>query len=73
MKESLKDRVALVLAGVLLLLVVLEAVVIPHYHPVFPWHPVPGYSAAIGLLGCILVVQLSKWLGKLFLQGPEEK
>lgn len=73
MTKLVGDRVTLTLAGVLLLLVVIEAVVIPHYHPVFPWHAVPGYSAVIGLLGCIVVVQLSKWLGKLFLQGPEEE
>jgi hypothetical protein len=44
---------------------------IPHYHPVFPWHYVPGYAAVIGLVGCIVVVQISKWLGRVFLQRPE--
>jgi hypothetical protein len=71
MKEHLKDRVAIGLAGVLLVLVLLEATVIPHYHPEFPWHYVPGYSAMIGLFGCILVVMISKWLGKALLQRPE--
>jgi hypothetical protein len=71
MKEHLKDRVTIGLAGVLLVLVLLEATVIPHYHPEFPWHYVPGYSAMIGLFGCILVVMISKWLGKALLQRPE--
>jgi general stress protein CsbA len=70
MTEILKDRVTLVLAAVLLLLVLLEASVIPHYHPEFWFHHVPGYSAVIGLFGCIVVVLLSKWLGKMFLQRP---
>jgi hypothetical protein len=72
MKEKIVDRVAIGLAALLLALVALEATVIPHYHPEFPWHYVPGYSAMIGLFGCIVVVMISKWLGKAFLQRPEE-
>jgi hypothetical protein len=72
MKEKTVDRVAIGLGGVLLALVALEATVIPHYHPEFPWHYVPGYSAMIGLFGCLVVVMISKWLGKAFLQRPEE-
>lgn len=72
MRSYLKDRVTLVLAAVLLLLVLVEAVLIPHYEPVFPWHFVPGYSALVGLLGCIVVVQVSKLLGRAFLQRPED-
>jgi hypothetical protein len=71
MKEKLVDRVAIGLGVVLLALVALEATVIPHYHPEFPWHHVPGYSAVIGLVGCVVVVGISKWLGKAFLQRPE--
>jgi hypothetical protein len=73
MKEHIKDRVAITLAVVLLALVLVEATVIPHYHPEFPWHYVPGYSAMIGLFGCIVVVMISKWLGKALLQRPEER
>jgi hypothetical protein len=72
MRRYLKNRVAVALAAVLLLLVGVEAVLIPHYKPVFPWHSVPGYSAWIGLFGCILVVQVSKLLGRAFLQAPED-
>ncbi|CAN5736235.1 hypothetical protein BH23GEM3_BH23GEM3_01460 [soil metagenome] len=73
MREHLKDRVTVILAVALLVMVLVEAVLIPHYHPVFPWHSVPGYAAVIGLFGCILVVQLSKWLGKMLLQRPEDR
>jgi hypothetical protein len=72
-REHLKDRVTVILAVALLVMVLVEAVLIPHYHPVFPWHSVPGYAAVIGLFGCILVVQLSKWLGKMLLQRPEDR
>jgi hypothetical protein len=71
MKEAMKDRVMVGLAVSLIVLVALEAVAIPHYHPKFPWHFVPGYSAMIGLFGCIIVVLLSKWLGRTILQRPE--
>jgi hypothetical protein len=67
----MKDRVAIGLAAALGFMVLLEAVLIPHYKPVFPWHSVPGYAAAIGLFGCIIVVQISKWLGRALLQRPE--
>lgn len=71
MREQAKDRTTVFLAVALLLLVLVEALFIPHYKPVFPWHTVPGYAAMIGLFGCIVVVQLSKWLGKALLQRPE--
>lgn len=73
MREYMKDHVAVGLGAALLLLVLVEATAVPHYSPKFWFHHVPGYSAIIGLFGCIVVVQISKWLGKLFLQGPEEE
>lgn len=71
MREAVKDRVTIVMAVVLLALVALEALAVPHYHPRFPWHHVPGYAAMIGLFACLFVVQLSKALGKWLLQRPE--
>jgi hypothetical protein len=71
MREAMKDRVSIVLAGVLLVLVAMEAGLWGHEHPRFPWHNVPGYAAMIGLFSCLLVVQLSKLLGKWLLQRPE--
>jgi hypothetical protein len=65
------DRVSIILAGVLLVLVLLEATLWGHDHPRFPWHYVPGYAAMIGLFACLLVVQLGKLLGKWLLQRPE--
>ncbi|HSJ23687.1 MAG TPA: hypothetical protein VK929_03310 [Longimicrobiales bacterium] len=71
MREAMKDRVSIILAAVLLVLVALEALVWGHEHPRFPWHSVPGYAAMIGLFSCLFVVQLSKLLGKTLLQRPE--
>ncbi|MFO7694076.1 MAG: hypothetical protein R6V57_13390 [Vicinamibacterales bacterium] len=71
MTDYAKDRVIRILAAVLFALALLEATVIPHHHPTFPWHYVPGYAALIGLVGCLVVVLISKWLGKALLQRPE--
>jgi len=71
MKSLLADRITLGLSIALLVMIALEAFAFPHYHPVFPWHFVPGYAAVIGLVGCIIVVQISKWLGKTLLQRPD--
>jgi hypothetical protein len=34
--------------------------------------PYPGYAATIGLVGCVLIVVVSKWLGGAFIQQPED-
>jgi hypothetical protein len=70
-KERTKDRVALALALALAALVALEALAVPHEHPYFPWHRVPGYAAVIGFVAALLLVRLTKSLGKWFLQRPE--
>lgn len=36
------------------------------------YSPFPGYAAALGLGGCTLIIVGSKWLGKRFLQRPED-
>jgi hypothetical protein len=70
-REALKDRVSIIMAVVLLMLVAIEWLATPHDYPRFPWHHVPGYAAMIGLFACLFVVQLSKALGRWFLQRPE--
>jgi hypothetical protein len=70
MREFVKDRVAMGLAALLLVLVALEATVMPHDYPRFAWHHVPGYAAMIGLFASLIIVQLSKTVGKKLLQRP---
>jgi hypothetical protein len=36
------------------------------------YSPFPGYGAALGLLGCSVIIYVSKWLGTAFIQRPEE-
>ncbi len=64
--------VTLWLAGVLVVLIAAELLFAPHHHPVFPWHHVPGFLGLVGLVSCLVVVKLSKALGKWLLQRPED-
>jgi hypothetical protein len=70
-RERMRDRVTWILVGGLVLLVLAEALFFPYDHPVFPWHHMPGYSAAIGLIFAVVIVLLSKALGSWFLQRPD--
>ena len=71
MRRLLTDPPVVGLTVFLVLLVVVEAVFVPHEKPRFPWHFVPGYAALIGLGACLVVVLLSKALGRMVLQRPE--
>jgi len=62
-----------ILCAALVLLVAVEWLFAPHHQPVFPWHGVAGYMAAIGLGSCLGVVVLSKCMGRLFLQRAEDR
>jgi hypothetical protein len=35
------------------------------------YSPFPGYGASIGFLGCVVIVVVSKWLGR-WLSRPED-
>jgi hypothetical protein len=65
-------KVSLTLVVTLVLLAVAEWLWAPHHHPVFAWHHWPGFLALLGLVSCVVVVWLSKLLGKWFLQVPED-
>jgi hypothetical protein len=67
-----RDLVVPILAAVLVVLMLLEYFVAPHYRPIFPWHHVPGYMGLLGLLSCLVVVILTKLIGKFILQRPED-
>ena len=44
--------------------------VLPEFLGARGHHP-PGFNAAVGLVACLVVVLVSKALGKAFLQRPE--
>lgn len=61
----MRDLRTLGLAALTALLVVPEFLGARGHHP-------PGFHAAVGVVACIVVVLVSKALGKALLQGPEE-
>lgn len=71
MRRLLTDPTVAGLAVLLVVLVAVEAVFVPHEKPRFPWHLLPGYAALIGVGACLVVVLLSKALGRMILQRPE--
>ncbi|MBE7415379.1 MAG: hypothetical protein HS130_09200 [Deltaproteobacteria bacterium] len=46
--------------------------VIPRHHLYFYWDEIPGFSAVFGFISCVLIIIVSKALGKLWLQRKED-
>lgn len=57
-------------AFTLLLLVAVD--LLSYKHPVFPFENLPGFYALFGFLSCLVIVVVSKLLGKYWLQRPED-
>jgi hypothetical protein len=55
---------------VLAVLVGLDFVV--HKHPHFSWADVPGFYVLFGFLSCVVIIAVSKILGKLWLTRGED-
>lgn len=53
------------------LLVVLNLLILPH-HPHFGLEKVPGFWAAFGLIGAVLLAKLAKGAAHTFLGKPED-
>ena len=41
-------------------------------HGEFPWPGILGFFALFGLIGCVAIVLISKWLGHHWLQRKED-
>ncbi|MBI2831324.1 MAG: hypothetical protein HYX79_03610 [Chloroflexi bacterium] len=41
-------------------------------HGEFPWSGIPGFFALFGLIGCVAIILISKWLGHHWLQHKED-
>jgi hypothetical protein len=37
----------------------------------YAWERIPGFYAFYGFLGCLAIIFVSKWLGRLFIQRDE--
>lgn len=67
-KPALLKRIGLV---TLALLVVIDFF-LPRPYLHFVWDSLPGFSAVYGFVSCILIIVVSKALGKLWLLKPED-
>jgi hypothetical protein len=41
-------------------------------HALHWWHELPGFDLVYGLVGCLAIIVVSKALGKVWLQRPED-
>ncbi|MBZ4671867.1 MAG: hypothetical protein JG762_97 [Deferribacteraceae bacterium] len=68
-KENI-EKLKIIFYIVLVVLVLLDLVV--HKHPHYAWENFFGSYAIYGFMACVVIVVVSKLLGKLFLQRPED-
>lgn len=61
-----------ILFGICLVAVVLSDFLIPREHVTFFWDGVPGFSAIYGFMACVLIIVVSKFIGKRWLMKPED-
>ena len=65
-------RVGLASLVVFVLLEILVVNVFHLGHPHFGFEKLPGFGSLYGLLSCVLIIVVSKALGKLWLMRPED-
>lgn len=68
--KKTKTLKRLVLVVVIVLLII--DIFMPRHHAEFPWDDIPGFSAVYGLISCVVIIVVSKALGKIWLQKKED-
>jgi len=63
-------KVLIFCASALLLTILLEIIFVKH-KTYYWWHEFIGFDIAFGFLGCIVIIKVSKFLGKAFIQRKE--
>ena len=72
MKLKTPGRRGWIVAIVAAVIAIALQYVLPLKHHGGFWEHIPGWWAIFGGIGCALIVIVSKWLGALFLQKPED-
>ncbi len=65
-------RIVLLTLIALILSVILDLLLRNQGHGDFAWSSVLGFFALFGLIGCVAIVLVSKWLGHHWLQRKED-
>lgn len=66
-----KKKIKIIIA-VILGIVVLSDFLVHRHHPYFIWDEIPGFYALYGLLSCIVIVIVSKFIGHHGLMKKED-
>jgi len=64
-------RASVVIMACLVLSILLD-LLLRGSHGDFVWYSIFGFFALFGLIGCVALVLISKWLGHYWLQRPED-
>lgn len=62
----------LIFAGIVFAIAAVLDLVFPSGYGSFAWSGVPGFFALFGFAGCVIIILVSKWLGKAWLQRDED-
>lgn len=68
----MKFSKTLVLSTVVIVFLILLEVFFVHPHAYYWWHGLIGFDVIFGFFGCLILIVVSKGLGKLFIQGNED-
>ena len=66
------NRIWAVTAAILAVTIAFEIAFRGSAHHDFFWQAIPGFDFAYGFVSCWLIVIVSKWLGKTFIQRDED-
>ncbi len=65
-------RIWVIILTALILSVVLDFSLLNGGHGDFAWSKIVGFFAFFGLIGCVALIMISKWLGHYWLQRKED-
>ena len=66
-----KNKGLIISGSVILIAILLDAVFV-HHHAYYWWHGFIGFDIVYGFLGCLLLIMVSKSLGKMIIQRKED-
>ncbi len=70
-ENSKVRKLARRLSYIALLMVVVADFLVHRHHVSFFWDGIPGFSALFGLVSCVLIIVISKAIGRVLLMKKE--
>ena len=69
---DMSAKKVLIICGTALLISIVIEILFAGHKAYFWWHGIIGFNIVYGFLGCIVIVSISKLLGKAFIQRDED-